>query len=66
MIDHEPPAIQNSTQACFDCGGKLIETKPPEVWEVYVGDRFVKVKCANEKCSSIAWRMEQPTPLKKT
>jgi hypothetical protein len=66
MIDHESPAIQNSTQACFDCNGKLIDAKPPDVWEVYSGERFVKVKCANEKCGSTAWRPEQATPPKKT
>jgi hypothetical protein len=64
MIDHEPPAIQNTTQACFICGGKLLAAEPREVWEVHSGERFAKVKCANEKCRSTAWRPEQP-PLQK-
>lgn len=65
MIDYEPPAIQNTTQACFHCGGKLSDAEPPEVWEVHAGERFVKVKCANEKCGSMAWRPDQAKPQKR-
>ena len=65
MIDYEPPAIQNTTQACYYCGGKLVAAEPLEVWEVHSGERFAKVKCANDKCRSMAWRPEQPQPQKK-
>jgi hypothetical protein len=56
MICHEPPAIQNSTQACFYCNSKLADAEPLEIWEVDSGERFIKVRCSNQQCGSAAWR----------
>jgi uncharacterized protein with PIN domain len=65
MLDYEQPAIQNSTQACFYCNSKLTDVTPPESWEVRSGERFIKVRCSNQQCGSVAWRPDQQKQEKK-
>ena len=63
MTHNDQPAIQNSTGICFYCNGKLLDVAPIDAWAVTSGEIFTKVKCSNQDCQGMAWKLNQGNNL---
>jgi hypothetical protein len=59
MTHSDQPAIQNSTGICFYCNSKLVDVATTESWTVKSGEMFIKVKCSNQECQGMAWKLTQ-------
>jgi hypothetical protein len=38
---------------------KLVDVVPVEAWAVQSGEMFIKVKCSNQECQGMAWKLDQ-------